>query len=100
EVAAGGYKCYPPVFLDGKVFDSATSVGIPAADVIALDEVATAVSDIAVTDMTGNYRLEAPVPRDDKGAPVNNRFFTLRCGAQNYQTFPGGLRTALPISSG
>lgn len=100
EVAAGGHKCYQPVFLKGQVFDSATDAGIAKADVIALDEVAAAASDIAVTDAMGNYKLEVPVPRDDKGAPVKTRFFTLRAGAQSYQTFPGGLRTALPISTG
>ena len=100
EVAAGGHKCYPPVILHGKVFDAATTAAIEGADVLALDEVATAVSDIATTDAAGAYDLEIPVPRDDKGAPVATKSFTLRADAQDYQTFPGGLRTALPISSG
>lgn len=100
EIEGGGNRCYPPVVLEGRVFDSATDEGIAAADVIALDEVASAVTDIAVTDMSGNYKLEVPVPRDADGAPVKTKFFTLRSGAQSYQTFPGGLRTALPISSG
>jgi hypothetical protein len=97
---AGGNKCFPPVFLKGLVFDSANAGGIEGAHVIALDEVATAVSDVAITDVAGNYSLEVPVPRDAAGAPVKDRAFTLRAGAQGYQTFPGGLRTALPISTG
>lgn len=100
EAASGGNKCFAPVLLKGLVFDSATGEGVEAAHVIALDEVATAVTDIAVTDAAGNYTLEVLVPRDDEGAPVKDRAFTLRAGAQGYQTFPGGLRTALPISSG
>ncbi|MEZ4295116.1 MAG: carboxypeptidase-like regulatory domain-containing protein [Polyangiaceae bacterium] len=99
EIASGGHKCFPPVLLNGSVFDSATSEAIEGAHVIALDEVATAVTDIAVTDALGDYTLEIPVPRDDTGAPVKDEGFTLRAGAQSYQTFPGGIRTALPIIS-
>lgn len=100
EVAEGGHKCFPPVLLKGKVFDSATAGGVEGAHILALDEVATAVTDIAVSGATGEYTLEVPVPRDATGAPVEDRAFTLRADAQGYQTFPGGLRTALPISSG
>src|SRR5262245_38048298 len=55
ELKAGGHKCYPPVVFKGRVFDSATDKGIPSADVIALDEVAAAVTDVAVSDMSGIY---------------------------------------------
>lgn len=44
--------------------------------------------------MDGTYDLEVPVPRDAKGVPVATKAFTL-ADAQDYQTFPGGLRTAL-----
>lgn len=100
EMASGGNRCFPKVLLKGAVFDSSTSEGIEGAHVIALDEVATAVTDVAVTDVAGDYALEVPVARDDSGAPVKDQAFTLRAGAQDYQTFPGGLRTALPVSSG
>ena len=99
-VASGGNKCFPKVLLKGSVFDSSTSAGIEGAHVIALDAVATATTDVAVTGATGDYTLEVPVPRDDAGAPVKDQAITLRSGAQGYQTFPGGLRTALPISTG
>lgn len=99
-IEGGGNKCYQPVYIRGLVFDAATAGGIEGAHVIALDEVATAVSDVAVTDVAGDYALEVPVPRDASGAPVKDRFFTLRADAQGYQTFPSGIRTALPISSG
>ncbi|MCA9662686.1 MAG: carboxypeptidase regulatory-like domain-containing protein, partial [Myxococcales bacterium] len=45
------------------------------------------------------YILEVPVPRDSEGTPVPDTRFTLRASAADYQTFPGGLRTALPIAS-
>lgn len=99
ELAAGGNACYPPVILRGMVFDSESADAIAGADVLALDEVASAVTDIAVSAMDGAYDLEVPVPRDDKGAPVATKAFTLRASAQDHLTFPGGLRTALPISS-
>ena len=99
-VVSGGSKCFPKVLLKGSVFDSSTADGIEGAHVIALDEVATATTDVAVTDAGGDYSLEVPVPRDDTGAPVKDQAITLRSGAQGYQTFPGGLRTALPISTG
>jgi hypothetical protein len=99
ELQAGGYACYPPVLIKGMVFDSQTSTGIPDAQVLALDDQATAVSDIAVTDADGNYVLEVPVQRLADGAPIPDVNFTLRASASGYQTFPGGLRTALPLSS-
>ncbi len=100
ELVAGEHACFPPVILRGKVFDSASAAAIADAHLLALDEVATAVSDVAISAMDGTYDLEVPVPRDDKGAPVATKAFTLRADAQDYLTFPGGLRTALPISSG
>ena len=47
----------------------------------------------------GRYRLAVPLVRDADGTPRATTL-TLRASAQDYQTFPGGLRTALPISTG
>jgi hypothetical protein len=99
EMQSGGYKCFAPVALHGMVFDSTTEASIEGAHVIALDDQASAVSDVAVSDPAGNYRLDIPVPRDDSGAPVGDVSFTLRASSDGYQTFPGGIRTALPINS-
>ncbi|MBI4950454.1 MAG: carboxypeptidase regulatory-like domain-containing protein [Myxococcales bacterium] len=99
ELQAGGFACYLPVLVRGMVFDSATDAAIEGALVLALDDQATAVTDVATSDASGNYVLDLPVVRDANGAPVPNFQFTLRASAQDYQTFPGGLRTALPISS-
>lgn len=98
-MTAGGNACYPPVLIKGNVFDAETKGAVEAAQVMALDAQATAVTDIALTDAMGNYILEVPVARKADGSPEANISFTLRASASGYQTFPGGLRTALPISS-
>ncbi len=99
ELSAGGYACHPPVLMRGMVFDSETEGGIEGAEVLALDDRATAVTDVAITDAAGIYELEVPVPRDASGVPEMDFIFTLRASAADYQTFPGGIRTALPIAS-
>ncbi|MEZ4450586.1 MAG: carboxypeptidase-like regulatory domain-containing protein [Nannocystaceae bacterium] len=99
ELVEGGDACYPPVLVKGHVFDSLTSAAIGDALVLALDEQSTAVTDVAVTDEVGDYVLDLPVPRESGGAPIPDLRFTLRSSADGYQTFPGGLRTALPIAS-
>ena len=99
ELLAGGYACYQPVLLKGMVFDATTDAAIEGAHVLALDDLGTAVTDVAVTDVAGNYVLDMPVPRQADGAPSADLDFTLRASAADYQTFPGGLRTALPIST-
>src|SRR5262245_15893880 len=43
ELQAGGFACYPPVLIKGMVFDSSTTAGIADAQVLALDDLATAV---------------------------------------------------------
>lgn len=99
ELSAGGNKCYPPVLATGMVFDSESAAAIEGAEVLALDDQASAITDIAMTDAAGNYSLDVPVPRNDDGSPVTDMIFTLRASARDYQTFPGGIRTALPIST-
>src|SRR5262249_21647117 len=99
ELQAGGYACYPPVIVTGLVFDAQTTKGIKDANVIALDTHASALSDVAVTDATGKYKPALPTARDASGAPATMFSFTLRASGPGYQTFPGGLRTALPLST-
>lgn len=99
EMQAGGFACYPPVLLKGSVFDSETKGPIADAQIMALDDQATAKTDIALSDAKGDYTLEIPVARQADGSPIAAENFTLRASASGYQTFPGGLRTALPISS-
>jgi hypothetical protein len=98
ELQAGGYACYPPVIITGNVFNAATKAGVTGAHVLALDAQATAITDVAISDAMGNYQLDLPVQRGMDGAPIDISF-TLRGSASGYQTFPGGLRTALPIKT-
>lgn len=49
---------------------SQTAAGVEAAHVLALDDQATAITDIAISDASGNYTLDLPIARDDMGAPV------------------------------
>jgi hypothetical protein len=99
ELQAGGHACYAPVMVTGKVFDAQTSAAIEGANVIALDAQGTAITDVGVSDASGNYTLDLPVPREADGAPVADMIFTLRASGSGYQTFPSGLRTALPIKT-
>lgn len=97
EHESGEYLCRLPVNIKGKVFDAETAAGIKAAQIVALDEQSTALTDVAESDETGNYILDLPVLRMADGTPVTTDIVTLRASARDYQTFPGGLRTALPI---
>lgn len=99
EQTDGSYHCHPPVLLSGMVFDALSEGAIEGAHVIAFDDSATAISDVALSDAAGNYQLAVPILRDASGAPAEGRIFTLRASAQDYQTFPGGVRAALPIDS-
>ncbi|MFW5966481.1 MAG: hypothetical protein ACOCV2_03130, partial [Persicimonas sp.] len=90
--------CYSPVYVDGMVIDAEDESPIEDAHVIGLDDKKVAVTDVAVSDENGEYRLELPTERREDGEPIDSSF-TLRADAADYQTFPGGLRTALPINS-
>lgn len=95
-VQGGEPACFESVVLEGMVLDATDRAPIEGAQVIALDDVASAVSDVAETDVAGYYELPVLALRDAEGKPVE-QYYTLRVGARDYQTFPGGLRTALPI---
>jgi len=97
EHEGGQTMCRLPVNIKGMVFDAATDAGIKAAQIVALDDRATAVTDVAESDAAGNYVLDVPVPRTADGTPITTYIVTLRASARDYQTFPGGIRTALPI---
>ncbi|MFU8807118.1 MAG: carboxypeptidase-like regulatory domain-containing protein, partial [Bradymonadaceae bacterium] len=93
-----GARCYNPVVLRGVVFDAEDLDAIEGAHVIGFNEEGSAVTDIAVSAADGIYELSLPARRDDEGKP-ERQFFTLRASAQDYQTFPGGIRAALPIDA-
>lgn len=91
--------CFPPVQLEGKVFDLATGSGIEKAEVTALDANGAPVGAFAVSGAGGAYTLKVPSTRtDEKGAFVPKKL-TLRASAANYATFPSGVRVSLPIDT-
>lgn len=98
EVQEGGWRCFAPVRIEGTVTDAATKAPIAGAHVIGLNEEAVAVTDIAVSEADGSYVLDLPAVRNAEGQPIEANY-SLRASAQDYQTFPGGLRTALPINA-
>jgi hypothetical protein len=96
EVVDGGTACFAPVILRGTVFDQSDDGGIAGATVVALDANRSPASTVAVTDATGNYEIRVARQRDVDGDPQGGDV-TLRADAAGYQTFPGGVREALPI---
>ena len=96
ELVDGGTACFAPVVLRGKVFDQADDSGIEGATVVALDANRAPASTVAVTDASGDYEIQVARQRDTDGNPQGGDV-TLRADAAGYQTFPGGIRQALPI---
>jgi hypothetical protein len=98
-VGDGKPACFAPVVVQGTVADIASGALLNGARVVALDANRAPLSTVAVTAGTGEsagaYDLEVRATRDATGKPAQ-AFMTLRADAQGYQTFPGGVRTALP----
>jgi hypothetical protein len=98
EFTDGGETgCFLPVVLSGNVFNLATGAAVEGARVVAMDANGSVASNVAVTDAEGNYQLAVSVLRDTDGNPASGESVTLRADAQSYQTFPGGVRQALPV---
>ncbi|HEU5072565.1 MAG TPA: hypothetical protein VFU02_00290, partial [Polyangiaceae bacterium] len=98
EIESGEHRCFTPFVFRGQVTDSSNGDPIADAHIIAIDDEGVAVSDVAESDPAGNYELDVPVVRDSEGEPLEATF-TLRADAQTYQSFPSGVRVALPIST-
>ncbi|MBW2223373.1 MAG: carboxypeptidase regulatory-like domain-containing protein [Deltaproteobacteria bacterium] len=96
EVVDGGPACFAPVVLRGNVFDRADDSAIEGATVVALDANSSSASTVGVTDASGNYEMQVARQRDADGNPLGGDV-TLRADAAGFQTFPGGIRQALPI---
>lgn len=96
SVQGGGGKCFAPVLLEGKVFDLLSSAPIADARVVALDVNGAAASSVAVSAADGTYSLQIPTQRSADGA-FASADYTLRADASGFQSFPGGIRPALPI---
>jgi hypothetical protein len=90
--------CFAPVLVKGSVADLATSAPLGGASVVGLDSNKAPASTVDVSASDGTYQLELEhVTRGDStGKPVQATI-TLRADMQGYQSFPSGVRTALPI---
>jgi hypothetical protein len=95
-VQGGEPACFAPVVVRGEVFDLADGEAVADANIVALDVNGAAASGVAVSDETGAYELTVPATRDEDGKPIRAEL-TLRADAAGYQTFPSGVRQALPI---
>jgi hypothetical protein len=96
QVSDGTTGCFAPLTVKGQVIDGQTKAGIANARVLARDDNNVAVSPIATTAADGTYSLQVPAVRDKSGV-VQSMKVTLRADAQGYQSFPGGIRIALPF---
>ncbi|MDP2346038.1 MAG: hypothetical protein Q8O67_34185 [Deltaproteobacteria bacterium] len=99
ELASGGNACHPPAQLRGQVIDGLDLSPVAGAAVVGLDIDGAAISKTAVTDVDGNYSLALTVKRNDDGSPLDVAA-TLRADARDYASFPGGIRTAIPVDLG
>ncbi|MBW2376975.1 MAG: hypothetical protein JRF55_13485 [Deltaproteobacteria bacterium] len=96
EVVGGETGCFAPVVLRGNVFELGNDTGVQGATVVALDANRSPASTVATTGATGDYEIRVSRQRDVDGNPSGGDV-TLRADAAGFQTFPGGIRQALPI---
>lgn len=97
QVSGRGTVCAAPLQLSGKVFDLANPTpGISGARVVALDASWAALAPAATTGTGGQYTIAIPATRNPDGSPTGS--VTLRADAAGYQTFPSGLRQAIPVA--
>lgn len=96
---AGGTLCFDPIYLRGMVFDLSNDAPVEGALVVARDANGGIASTVAKTDADGAYELQVSVTRDEDGNPAAGESVTLRADAAGYQTFPGGVRQALPVDT-
>lgn len=91
--------CFAPLAVRGMVFDLANDAAVVGARVVALDANGAAVSSVAITATDGSYTLPIPTTRMEDGTPASTLELTLRADAAGYQSFPSGVRQALPIDT-
>ncbi len=95
----GGSVCAEPLVVRGRIFNLADGSAVPGARAVALDANSAPVSSVATSGADGSYELAIPSPRTADGKPVSSSI-TLRVDASGFQSFPSGLRQALPIATG
>jgi hypothetical protein len=96
-VSGGGTVCAGAVQVTGKVYDLADAApGITGARVVALDASQAPLAPAYTTAAGGQYTITVPATRNADGSPTGS--ITLRADAAGYETFPSGLRTAIPVA--
>lgn len=103
EVVGANPGCFDPVVVSGAVSDLSTGTTLAGARVVALDASGAPISHVGLSaagpnPALGSYALSIPMRRNVDGSPDGSTF-TLRADRAGYETFPSGLRVALPISS-
>tara|TARA_R110002096_G_scaffold434832_1_gene658129 strand:- start:134595 stop:135980 length:1386 start_codon:yes stop_codon:yes gene_type:complete len=99
QVLDGEPACFAPIVLQGQVFELGSADAIEGARIVALDVNGAPVSSVAISSADGAYALPIPSVRSgDEGTPTSLEL-TLRADAFGYQSFPSGLRQALPIDT-
>jgi hypothetical protein len=90
--------CFEPLLVRGGVFDLSNGGDVEGARIVGLDPNSSPVSSVAISDVDGRYELAIPTTRTADGTPIGYDI-TLRADAGGYQTFPGGVRQALPVDT-
>jgi hypothetical protein len=99
DVENGGTPaCYAPVEVQGRVFDLADDSAVAGARVVLLDPNHAPLGQVAISADDGSYALRVPTTRHADGTPIAVQV-TLRADAATFQSFPAGLREALPIDT-
>lgn len=93
------YVCGTPLELRGMVIDALDDSAIEGAHVVAFDKTGAPISDVAVTDASGNYALSVPAAREPDGSIADGAIFTLAASANDYLAYPGGVRPAFPVDA-
>jgi len=96
QVSGGDPACFAPVEVHGRVLDLADTAGVGDARIVAVDVNGAAATGVSVSAVDGTYVLGVPAVRAADGTPAAFPV-SLRADADGYQTFPGGLRQALPL---
>ncbi|HET9598212.1 MAG TPA: carboxypeptidase-like regulatory domain-containing protein [Anaeromyxobacteraceae bacterium] len=97
-VTGAAPACFDPVVVAGRVFKLSDATAVAGARVVAIDANGAPASAVAATAADGSYRIGVPRERAADGTPVSTPV-TLRVDAAGFQSFPGGLRQALPVST-
>ncbi|HEX5037746.1 MAG TPA: hypothetical protein VFX30_11355, partial [bacterium] len=100
EITDGTTGCFDSkLVVRGSVFDCEDQTQtVEGARVVAMDVNGSPASVVATTDADGNYELTVPTRRNPDGSPAGDDF-TLRTDAAAFQTFPSGVRLAIPIDT-